>query len=49
MGPALNVHTDQQMRAMLTEAGFTDIDVNSDDGPLALQLAKAERPGPQEG
>jgi len=43
MGPALNVHTDEQMRAMLTEAGFTDIDIRSDDGPLALQLAQARK------
>ena len=43
MGPALNVHTDEQMRAMLTKAGFTDIDIHSDDGPLALQLAQARK------
>lgn len=49
MGPALNVHTEAEMRTMLADAGFTDIDVKSDSGPLALQLAKAERPGPQEG
>jgi len=28
---------------MLTEAGFTDIDIRSDDGPLALQLAQARK------
>jgi len=44
MGPALNVHTDQQMHDMLTDAGFTDIQVTSDDGPLALQLIQASRP-----
>ncbi len=43
MGPALNVHTDEQMRTMLTEAAFTDIDIRSDDGPLALQLAQARK------
>ena len=45
MGPALNVHTDNQMRTMLTEAGFTDIDIRSEDGPLALQLARASKAG----
>jgi ubiquinone/menaquinone biosynthesis C-methylase UbiE len=45
MGPALSVHTDEQMHAMLTEAGFTDIDIHSDDGPLALQLARASKAG----
>jgi ubiquinone/menaquinone biosynthesis C-methylase UbiE len=43
MGPALNVHTDKQMRAMLIEAGFTDLDISSDGGPLALQLARARK------
>lgn len=43
MGPALNVHTDQQMQAMLTDAGFTDIRVTSDGGQLALQLAHATK------
>jgi hypothetical protein len=43
MGPALNVHTDKQMHAILTEAEFTDIDIHSDDGPLALQLAQARK------
>ena len=43
MGPALNVHTDEQMHVMLTEAGFTDIDTHSDDGPLAIQLAQAHK------
>jgi SAM-dependent methyltransferase len=45
MGPALNVHTDQQMEAMLTDAGFTDIRVTSDGRQLALQLASAENSG----
>jgi ubiquinone/menaquinone biosynthesis C-methylase UbiE len=43
MGPALNVHTDGQMEAMLTGAGFTDIRVTSDGGGLALQLAHAAK------
>jgi SAM-dependent methyltransferase len=43
MGPALNVHTDEQMRAMLTDAGFTGVDIHSDHGPLALQLAQARK------
>ncbi len=43
MGPALNVHTDTQMQAMLTDAGFTDIRVTSDGGVLALQLAHATK------
>jgi SAM-dependent methyltransferase len=43
MGPALNVHTDRQMEAMLTDAGFIDISVTSDDGGLALQLAQATK------
>ncbi|HTZ62654.1 MAG TPA: methyltransferase domain-containing protein [Solirubrobacteraceae bacterium] len=43
MGPALNVHTDTQMEAMLTDAGFTDIRVTSDGGGLALQLAQAAK------
>jgi hypothetical protein len=41
MEPALNVHADGQMEAMLTDAGFTDIRVTSDGGGLALQLAHA--------
>jgi ubiquinone/menaquinone biosynthesis C-methylase UbiE len=43
MGPALNVHTDGQMEAMLTDAGFIDIRVTSDGGSLALQLAHATK------
>ena len=43
MGPALNVHTDGQMEAMLTNAGFTDIRVTSGVGGLALQLAHAAK------
>lgn len=43
MGPALNVHTDGQMEAMLTDAGFTDISVTSDGESLALQLAHAAK------
>jgi ubiquinone/menaquinone biosynthesis C-methylase UbiE len=43
MGPALNVHTDGQMEAMLTDAGFTDIRVTSNGGGLALQLAHAAK------
>jgi ubiquinone/menaquinone biosynthesis C-methylase UbiE len=42
MGPALNVHTDQQMHDLLAHAGFVDIHVTSDD-PLSLQLAQASR------
>lgn len=45
MGPALNVHTDGQMGAMLTDAGFIDISVTSGSGGLALQLAHATKPG----
>ena len=43
MGPALNVHTDTQMEAILTDAGFTDIRVTSDGAALALQLAHARK------
>ncbi len=43
MGPALNVHTDEQMRAMLIQAAFIDVRVESEGGPLALQLAHARR------
>jgi ubiquinone/menaquinone biosynthesis C-methylase UbiE len=43
MGPALNVHTNAQMEAMLIDAGFTDIRVASDGGSLALQLAHAAK------
>lgn len=41
MGPALNVHTDRQMEAMLTGAGFIDIRVTSEGGTLTLQLSHA--------
>jgi len=43
MGPALNVHTDRQMEAMLTDAGFTDTRVTSNGAALALQLAHATK------
>lgn len=43
MRPALNVHSDQEMEAMLTDAGFIDIHVASDGGALALQLARASK------
>jgi ubiquinone/menaquinone biosynthesis C-methylase UbiE len=43
MGAALNVHTDRQMEAMLTDASFTDIRVTSDGEGLALQLAHAAK------
>jgi SAM-dependent methyltransferase len=43
MGPALNVHTDEQMRVMLTDAGFAGVQVTSESGPLSLQLACACR------
>ena len=43
MGPALNVHTDKRMHDLLGEAGFVDIRVTSDSGPLSLQLAQAEK------
>jgi len=43
MGPALNVHTDQQMHDLLTDSGFVDIQVTSDRDPLSLQLARAGR------
>jgi ubiquinone/menaquinone biosynthesis C-methylase UbiE len=45
MGPALNVHADGQMEAMLTDVGFTDIRVTSDAAALALQLARAAKAG----
>jgi ubiquinone/menaquinone biosynthesis C-methylase UbiE len=44
MGPALNVHTDQQMHDLLDQTGFTDIRVTSDSDPLSVQLAQAIRP-----
>jgi len=37
MGPALNVHTDEEMRAMYERVGFTDVSVESKEG---LQLAR---------
>lgn len=40
MGPALNVHTDDEMRAMYERAGFTDVSVKSKEG---LQLARGFR------
>jgi SAM-dependent methyltransferase len=40
MGPALRVYTDDEMRAMLERAGFTDIRVKSE----GLQLAQGFRP-----
>lgn len=43
MGPALNVHTDEEMHALLTDAGFTGIGVRSEGGALALQLAHATK------
>ena len=43
MGPALNVHTDEQMHTMLIQAAFSDVSVESEGGPLALQLAHARR------
>jgi ubiquinone/menaquinone biosynthesis C-methylase UbiE len=43
MGPALNVHTDQQMHDLIAQAGFTGIRVSSDSDPLSLQLAQADK------
>jgi SAM-dependent methyltransferase len=43
MGPALNAHTDEEMHALLTDAGFTSVGVTSDGGGLALQLARATK------
>lgn len=43
MGPSLNVHTDEEMHALLTDARFTGVDVTSDGGALALQLAHATK------
>jgi ubiquinone/menaquinone biosynthesis C-methylase UbiE len=40
-GPALIVHTDEEMRAMLDGAGFADVEVESDD---SLQMARAITP-----
>lgn len=44
MGPALHAHTDQHMRKLLTDAGFTTVAVHSEAGPMALQLATGTRP-----
>lgn len=45
MGPALHAHTDQQMRELLTEAGFTAVEVGGESGPMAMQLAMGIRRG----
>jgi ubiquinone/menaquinone biosynthesis C-methylase UbiE len=40
-GRALTVHTDEEMRAMLDTAGFTEVEVDSAD---SLQLARGIKP-----